>query len=115
MCNGFKVDSNDLNDSLLLNTQKLFFHSPAAIVDMMGTYIELVLRAMLANCVPLVELGKVYSMWTFLSSLAKASFSRVYQIVFSVRSESLNNVIMCSIHTISTYVHVILPGNGLHF
>ena len=51
---------------------------------MMGTYIELVLRAMLANCVPLVELGKVYSMWTFLSSLAKAGFSRAYAAIFAV-------------------------------
>ena len=52
---------------------------------MMGTYVFTIMRAMIANCVPASEIGKVYAMWSSLNNFIPVAVQQIYKEIWTVR------------------------------
>ena len=57
-------------------------------IDLLGSYAMSIARAMLSCCVPANELGKVYSLLTFIEAIAPLGVVQVYASVWKVCTES---------------------------
>ena len=56
-------------------------------IDLLGSYAMSIARAMLSCCVPANELGKVYSLMTFIEAIAPLGVVQVYASVWKVCKE----------------------------
>ena len=61
-----------------------FVPSEGAFVDILGGYLDPVVRAVIATCVPMEELGKVYSLIAMCESLIPMFVPQIYSSLFKV-------------------------------
>ena len=66
----------------LIFKPKLF---PGAMIDILGGYASSITRAMLSFCVPKEELGKIYSVLSFIDGILPFAVSEVYAQIWIVR------------------------------
>ena len=68
----------------LLNLLLSYIYLLGACIDVIGGYATSMTRAMLALCVPLEELGKIYSFLAFIDGLLPFGVSEVYAKIWIV-------------------------------
>ena len=62
----------------------IYVPSEGAFIDILGGYLDPVIRAVIATCVPMEELGKVYSLIAMCESLIPMFVPQIYSSLFKV-------------------------------
>ncbi len=65
------------------------FSAAAGMLDCCNNLVYSILKAMLAACVPLNEVGQVFSMWSFLDSLLPIGVAQIYNEIWAATQNSM--------------------------